>query len=94
MFAGDRLPDLLVDVAEDGRPLDFTGWTVTVQVDGPVSSTGPSLSTAPGVIARAWQAGETDFPGDYAVILYGTSPAPQSYQRTWTAEQALRIEQP
>jgi len=92
VFLGDRLPALELDVSENGHRFDFTGWTLTLEISGPITATGAATGNARGEVTFAWAAGATATPGYYAVIIHGTSPTPESLPRTFRADQPLRIE--
>jgi hypothetical protein len=92
MYAGDLLPLLVLDVAEDGRAFDFTGWTSLVAtVSGPVTVSGSAVGDSRGTLTYTWTSGQTAAPGDYAVFVRGVSPAPASKQRTFEATGVLSI---
>lgn len=92
-YVGDLLPALALEVSEGGAPFDFTGWTLTITVDGPVTVTGAATGDASGNITYAWTAGQTAMPGDYAVYVVGTSPAPAK-QRTFRLPDLVSIRRP
>lgn len=95
VYVGDLLPVLVLDVSEDGRRFDFTGWTsLVVTVSGPVAITGSATGDAQGVLTYAWTTGQTATPGSYAVFVRGVSPSPESKPRTFEAREALQIVAP
>lgn len=92
MFQGDLLPVFVVDVRDCNEVFDFDGWTLTFQMRGPVTRTGPAIGDDQGVITYVWVPGDTDVPGDYEVLFAGISPAGKP--QTLVMEGVLRIEPP
>lgn len=92
-YVGDLLPALVLEVSEDGAPFDFTGWTLQLTADGPVMVTSAATGDASGNITYAWASGQTAMPGDYAVYVVGTSPAPAK-QRTFRLPDPVSIRRP
>lgn len=86
---GDLLPAYFADVTGvDGR-FDFTGWTLTFQLLGPVVLTGPAVGSDAGELRHDWAIGETDVPGDYEVLFHGL--APDGRPQTFRVPETLRI---
>lgn len=78
---GDRLPPLEVDAELcGGGVFDFTGWSMAIEMVGPVTITG-ACTLSGGLITYDWDGGDTDVPGDYEVRFRGTSPSgkPQTF---------------
>lgn len=92
-YVGDLLPALVLEVSEDGRRFDFTGWTLVLTADGPVTVTGAAAGDALGNITYSWASGQTAMPGDYAVYVVVTSPAPAK-QRTFRLPDPVSIRRP
>lgn len=97
MVAGDRLPVLAAKATGGpccGGPFDFTGWTLTFELRGPVNVTGGGAvaADAQGNLTYTWAAGDTDWPGEYEAIFHGTSP--DSKPRTFLASDVVRIIRP
>lgn len=86
---GDLLPSLVVDVQTCTGGFDFTGWTLTLELRGPVQVTGAAAGTSEGVVTYDWVAGNTDFPGDYSVRIRGMSPTGRP--RTFPVAGVVRI---
>lgn len=92
-YVGDLLPALVLEVSEDGAPFDFTGWTLALTADGPVTVTGAATGDSLGNITYAWASGQSAMPGDYAVYVVGTSPVPAK-QRTFRLPDPVSIRRP
>lgn len=94
-YVGDLIPAFVADARDcTGRAMDWTGWTLTFRMAGPVVRSGPATGDALGVITYAWQAGDTEVPGEYLVTIIGVSPAPESKQRTFVVDGLVRITVP
>lgn len=91
LVAGDLLPAYVADASDCDGPFDFTGWTLTFEMEGPVLVAGSAVGTADGVLIHEWVDGETDIPGDYRPVFHGISPAPESKPRTFVVDGVLRI---
>lgn len=88
----DLLPALFIAVRElDGEPFDLTGWTLTLEMLGPVSVSSSATAGTDGVIQHDWTTGQTDMPGDYVMQVRGTAPAPDGRQQTFRVLQMLRV---
>lgn len=94
MFVGDLLPSLIADAKTCDGPVDFTGWTLTFEMRGPVAVTGLATGSSLGVLTHVWLSGQTATPGDYEVLFHGISPAPESKPRTFPVQGVLRISTP
>lgn len=92
VFVGDLLPAFMADVAEDGRPFDFTDWSLTFTLSGPVTVSGAASGDDEGVLSYSWLSGQTATPGDYTAYFTGTSP--DLKQRTFEVEGVFRIQPP
>lgn len=93
LAVGDRLPAYVADGRTcDGRQ-NWTGWTLTFQMRGPIDVTGSTTVVGDnlGTLTYTWGAGETDTPGDYEVVIHGISPSPESKQRTFLVRGVVRI---
>ena len=89
---GDLLPVYIADVSSCSGQVDFTGWTFTFQIRGPVVRGGVATGDALGVLTYAWVAGDTDVPGDYEAVFFGVAPG--GLPQTFPVESALRISAP
>ena len=83
IFVGDLLPIYEADASSCAGAFDFTGWTLSFEMVGPVTVTGTATGNASGVLTHVWVAGDTSVPGDYQVIFHGISPA--GARRTFVA---------
>lgn len=92
LYVGDLLPDYVADARTCDGPFDFTGWTLVFKLIGPVTIVGTATGTDLGVITHQWVSGETDVPGEYEVVIVGSSPAGR--QRTFVAQGSVVISQP
>jgi hypothetical protein len=66
--AGDRLPELEVQLRNADGPVPVVGATVAfTMTSGARTVTGPATLTdaATGVVSYPWAAGDTDTPGEY-----------------------------
>ena len=96
---GDRLPvltvtatakNLIVAVTNPTGLVDFTGWTLTFRMVGPVTITGSATGSAAGVLEYAWAAGNTATPGVYLGVFEGTDPDDKI--QTFPTEGEIEIE--
>lgn len=94
IFQGDLLPVFIADVAEDGHPFDFTGWSLAFTLSGPATVIGAATGNDRGVLTYTWAFDQTATPGDYTAFFRGTSPAPESKSRTFEVEGVFRIQPP
>lgn len=94
LVAGDLLPAYVADASDCDGPFDFTGWTLTFEMAGPVTVTGAATGDASGVLTYVWADGDTDIPGDYRPLFIGVSPAPESKPRTFVVDGVVRITAP
>jgi hypothetical protein len=94
IYVGDLRPSYTVDVSDCDGPVDFTGWTLTFEMRGPVTVTGLATGDAFGAITHFWIAGQTDVLGDYQVIFHGVSPSPESKPQTFVAAGVVSIVAP
>lgn len=92
VYVGNLLPSYVADATSCGTPFDFTGWTLTFEMRGPVVVSGSATGTADGVLTHDWIAGETDQPGEYEVLFHGTSPTGRP--RTFVAKGSVSILEP
>lgn len=92
MGQGDLLPVFVVDIRDCDERVDFTGWTLTFQMRGPVMRTGAATGDDQGVVTYVWAPGDTDVPGEYGVLFVGISPAGK--QQTFPVDAVLRVEPP
>lgn len=92
LFVGDLLPTYVADARTCDGVFDFTGWTLTFTMYGPVTVTGSATGDDQGVITHEWVDGETDVPGEYAVVIVGISPGGR--QRTFVVGGTVTISQP
>lgn len=74
---GDRLPELEAGAEDCEGPFDFTGWSLTFRMSGPVEVSGAATGTAAGVLSYAWAAGDTAVPGTYGAVFVGTKDGKQ-----------------
>lgn len=89
---GDLLPPFVADSTDGaGQPFDFTGWSLTFKMRGPVEVSGPAIGTANGVVSYGWVAGNTDVPGTYEAVIVGVSPPPESKPRTFPTRGAVTV---
>lgn len=94
IIAGDLRPTYVADARTCDGPVDFTGWTLTFEMRGPVTVLGIATGNADGVLTHFWVDGETDVPGDYEVIFHGISPSPESKPQTFLVPGVVRVIQP
>lgn len=94
VFVGDLLPTYVADARDCDGPFDFTGWTLTFEMRGPVVVTGLAAGDGLGVLTHVWITGQTAVIGDYEVLFHGISPAPESKPRTFLVQGVLRISTP
>jgi hypothetical protein len=92
IFTGDLLPIYIADARDCDGPVDWTGWTLTYELRGPVTITGDVTGDADGRLTIVWEAGDTNFPGDYEVVIIGESP--DGKPRTFVAQGYVRISVP
>lgn len=78
---GDLLPTWIADAAIDGQAVNWTGWTLELVLRGPVIVSRTAQGDENGTITYEWVAGDTDVPGDYEVLVVGSSPdgKPQTF---------------
>jgi hypothetical protein len=86
---GDLLPLYIVDARGCDGVVDWTGWTLIIEFSGPVIVTGTATGTELGVITYEWQAGDTDIPGDYEVLIRAENP--EGLPRTFRIPGIVRI---
>lgn len=91
IIAGDLLPGVAASARSCSGRFDFTGWTLTFEMRGPVVVTGSAAGDALGNLTYAWASGNTDFPGEYELIFRGVSPTPESKTRTFVVSGTVRI---
>lgn len=92
IYVGNLLPEYIADATTCGMPFDFTGWTLTFEMRGPVTITGAATGTIDGVLTHNWVAGDTDIPGEYEVLFRGVSPSGRP--RTFVVQGTVSIAEP
>jgi hypothetical protein len=91
IYQGDLLPTYTADARSCSEAFDFTGWTMTFEMSGPVTITGAATGSSDGTLTYAWVAGDTDIPGEYAVTFHGVSPSPESKPRTFVVPGMVEV---
>lgn len=90
---GDLLPIYVADAeSATGSPFDFTGWTLTFVMAGPVERSGPATGDALGKLTYRWVSGDTDVQGDYEARFDGISP--DGKPETFKVDGVIRIGAP
>jgi len=92
IYRGDLLPVFQADARTQDGPMDFTGWSLTFVMSGPVTRGGPATGDALGVLTYVWVAGDTDYLGEYEARFVGVSP--EGKQETFPADVLIRVKQP
>lgn len=77
--AGDLLPPLVIDVTDNGNPVNMSSATsvhVVAEQGGTAlfTDTSPVLDNTAGTVTHAWSAGQTDTPGRIWIEVQVTWP--------------------
>lgn len=85
MRRGDLKPDLVLDILDEGVPVDFstaTALRVLGTKNGTLVVNGTGTSDGPGVVRRPWQSGETATAGTYTFEVEAMWPGakPQTFR--------------
>ncbi len=89
---GDQLPVFVADARTTAGPFDFTGWSLTFVMAGPVTRTGAATGDALGVMTYQWAIGDTAIQGDYEARFVGVSP--EGKQETFRVDGIVRVVAP